>query len=117
MRKLLLVATIMFATAVVSQAQPQRGEGRKGYDVEQIQKELQLTEKQTADLKKINAEHRDKMQAMRNENKKSQEEMKKMQEGHQKSIKAVLTDEQYIKYLEKRTDRKKGEGKEKGKRK
>lgn len=111
MKKIIFLAmTLFMVSAVTSQAQERQQrekmtpEQQATRTVEQLNKELTLTEKQQTDLKKWYTDsytqraknmekNRDNREAMR-------ETMKKDQEATQAQLKKVLTEEQFKKYQE-----------------
>lgn len=80
---------------------PPRGRGPE-QRIEMMQKELNLTPEQTAKVRSIFAEDRDKMMAIRNDSSLAQEDrrdkMMKLQHEQNEKIKAVLDDAQKPKF-------------------
>lgn len=104
-----LFALFLLAAPVVSNAQNgKRGENKKPRSenrMENMQKELDLTADQVAQIQKMwdeNSKERETLQKTReNSRDEFRQEMKSMRDKHEAKMKEILTPEQYKKYQEK----------------
>ena len=114
MKKVFVVGCLLMFSFVIS-AQQGGGQGRGGFQMtpeqqaqqyERMKSELSLTDKQIADIKKIDEEfapkQRELMEKMRNggDREKMREEMTKLNEERNAKVKPLLSAEQYTKYVE-----------------
>lgn len=120
MKKVLAICLIAMMCSVVSFAQQENGQQKRGQRgnmmdpkkrTEQMCKELNLNEKQTKEFTKINDEFFEKMKKQRESGEKDRtklrEAMQKLQNDREAQIKKVLTDEQYKKYTAKQEEMRK----------
>jgi hypothetical protein len=109
--KLLMPLAIMLmgVSLSVQASGPDKEKKERVFPSEQMIKELNLSEKQIADLKKADGEFKSKMQSLRDKNKAERKEMKEsmkqMKDDRRDILKKNLTKDQYITYLEKQVDR------------
>ncbi|WP_353334106.1 hypothetical protein [Bacteroides sedimenti] len=107
--KLFMVLTIIMMGVCTSlQAQNQQKKERT-FPGERMIKELNLSDKQVADLKKADSDITVQMKAIRDQRENSRKEMKesleKIKDSRREMFKKSLTTEQYIKFLELEVDR------------
>lgn len=125
MKKLSLIAAVALGTLVacsIATAQDAaKKKGRQGFGagqgVEQLKKDLDLKDDQVSKVKAVLEERQKKMQELRGETDREarREKMRSIMEESNKQMKKILTDEQYKKYEEMRSQR--GKQKEGGERK
>ncbi|WP_165933572.1 Spy/CpxP family protein refolding chaperone [Arundinibacter roseus] len=99
MKKLvgMLVLMLLFGTGAYAQKQGMNPEKRAKNQVEHMKKELNLSDEQATKLSAL-------MQEQSQKQKELMEQMKANREESKTKMKAILTQEQYIQLLEKRTE-------------
>ena len=119
MKKFFVVSCLLMFAFMVS---AQQGGGQRGQMTperlaqryEQYKKEMNLTDKQLDDIKKIEADYRTKMTAMRekigDDREKMREEMTKLRNEQNEKVKPLLKEDQYKKYVELNTFNRQGGG-------
>ena len=119
MKKFFVLSCLLMFAFMVS---AQQGGGQRGQmsperlaqRYEQYKKEMNLTDKQLDDIKKIEADYRTKMTAMRekigDDREKMREEMTKLRNEQNEKVKPLLKEDQYKKYVELNTFNRQGGG-------
>ena len=109
MKRIFVVSFLLMFAFMVS---AQQGGGQRGQMTperlaqryEQLKKDLNLTDKQLDDIKKIEADYRTKMTAARekagDDREKMREEMTKLRNEQNAKVKPLLKEDQYAKYVE-----------------
>jgi protein CpxP len=124
MKKLSLIVAVALGTLVacsIATAQDAAKKGRRGFGggqgVEQMKKDLNLTDAQVTKVKAVMEERHKKMQELRGETDREarREKMRGIMEESNKKMKEILTPEQYKKLEEMRPQR--GKKKDGGERK
>lgn len=124
MKKLSLVVAVALGTLVacsLATAQDAAKKGRRGFGagqgVEQMKKDLNLTDAQVTKVRAVMEERQKKMQELRGETDREarREKMRSIMEESNKKMKEILTTEQYKKLQEMRSQRGKRDGGERKK--
>jgi len=114
MKKLSLIVAVALGALVacsIATAQDAAKKGRRGFGagqgLEQMKKDLNLTDDQATKVKAVMEERQKKMQELRGETDREarREKMRSIMEESNKQMKKILTDEQYKKYEEMRPQR------------
>lgn len=104
-----LAIVLISACSSLQAGQPDKEKRDRVFPNEKMIKELKLSDKQVADLKKGDADLQVQMKALRDQKELSKKEMKesveKMKDARTEMIKKNLTKEQYVTYLELQNDR------------
>lgn len=105
----LCVVILLSSVSVFAQGKGQRAGKERVRDhskrFEKLAEELKLSDTQIAEFEKLNATHKEKMQAereaMKAEREKQKEKMIAMRDQRNEEVKKILSDEQYQLYVEK----------------
>lgn len=112
MKTKFIVALTAFTICICTNMQAQQVDKAKKAHIfpsEKMIKDLKLNEKQVTEIKKATADFKAEVKALKQKasllKKENKETFKKLKEQHKTAIKKCLSTEQYIKYLEMRTER------------